>query len=341
MFFARQSPERPVALIGAAGRKHFRLWPEDAAPCASPAQAGHTPNNGKSTSLVSGRPDTTLWSSSGCVAARIESLSPSAAARLQAACIKASVSSSIAVSSWAPKLANNLKAGISKTAPVNPGHFLMLFTNLRTLSRYSDPTSSLPQVSSVSFTVRSNLVIALSRSSNFSFSFVSSCWARRTFSIRSDRSWLRGGISVALSSATASSQVVSKHVAPVSSTRSSMIKKLFRHCPSNALRSNSHCSGPKVTTLSNFLSDSAASTDSWAAMVVGACVGGVFGSWSRSSCRAANLMVPDLAVHACRARDEAINRRVAKVADVDPCANPNNSSCLEDPPLCVALLTKF
>mmetsp|Transcript_32920 Transcript_32920/g.79356 ORF Transcript_32920/g.79356 Transcript_32920/m.79356 type:complete len:210 (-) Transcript_32920:257-886(-) len=209
----------------------------------------------------------------------MESLSASAAARLHAACISASVSSSVDVSNFAPKLANVLKVGISKIAPVNPGHFFMLFTNLRTLSRYSDPISSLPQVSSVSFTVRSNLVIALSRSSNFSFSFVSSICARRTFSIRSDRSSLRGGISVALSSATASSQVVSKHVAPVSSTRSSMIRKLLRHCSSKALRSCSHCSGPKVTTLSNLRSDSLASTDSCASTVVGALVG----SWSKWS----------------------------------------------------------
>mmetsp|Transcript_18568 Transcript_18568/g.41187 ORF Transcript_18568/g.41187 Transcript_18568/m.41187 type:complete len:229 (+) Transcript_18568:785-1471(+) len=142
--------------------------------------------------------------------------------------------------------------------------------------------------------------------------------------MRSDRSVFSGGISVARSSSTASSHEVSWQAAPVSSTRSSMTRKLFLHCSSNAVRSSSHCSAENVTVFSNFLSLSAAPADSWASMVVGGAV--VVGSCS--SCKAANWRCPVFATHACSTRDADTRRLAAKFA-VFVVATPNNSSCRE------------
>mmetsp|Transcript_12655 Transcript_12655/g.30243 ORF Transcript_12655/g.30243 Transcript_12655/m.30243 type:complete len:243 (-) Transcript_12655:754-1482(-) len=234
-------------------------------------------------SLVSGRPEIVRSSNSDCLAARIVSSSPASAAFLQACWSLASVTSSVSVSSFTPRSTVLRNAGISNTAPVNPGQFFIDFTKFLTASKYSEPISSFWQVSSVSLVTCSSLLTAFSRSSSFSFSFTSSIWAFLTFSIRSERSLLSGGISVRRSSSTASSHVVSLHAAPVSSTKSSITRKLFLHCSSNAVRSCSHCSGENVTILSNLRSLCSAPADSCASIVVGAAV--VVAGWS--SCKAA------------------------------------------------------
>mmetsp|Transcript_14955 Transcript_14955/g.37912 ORF Transcript_14955/g.37912 Transcript_14955/m.37912 type:complete len:277 (-) Transcript_14955:221-1051(-) len=272
--------------------------------------------------LVSGKPEMVRWSSSDCLAARIVSSSPASAASLHACSSLASVASSVSASKSTPKSTVFLNAGISNTAPVSPGQFFIDFTKVRTASKYSEPSSSFWQVSSVSRVTCSNFVTADSRSSNFSFSFTRSICAFRTSSIRSPRSVFSGGITVARSSSTASSQVVSWQASPVSSTKSSITKKLFRHCSSRAARSSSHCSGENVTTLSYWRSLSCAPTVSWASIVVG---GAMVVVGSCSNCNADSFLSPVFATHACSVREAATNRRAAKEAELaDP--TPSNSS---------------
>mmetsp|Transcript_38375 Transcript_38375/g.94029 ORF Transcript_38375/g.94029 Transcript_38375/m.94029 type:complete len:229 (-) Transcript_38375:433-1119(-) len=143
--------------------------------------------------------------------------------------------------------------------------------------------------------------------------------------MRSERSVFRGGIVVALSSSTASSHEVSWQAAPVSSTKSSMTRKLFLHCSSRAARSSSHCSAENVTVFSNFLSLSSAPVAAWASIVVG---GTVVVGGSCSNCNAASLRCPVFAIHACTARDAVTNRLAAKDALLED-TTPNNSSCRE------------
>mmetsp|Transcript_69856 Transcript_69856/g.103900 ORF Transcript_69856/g.103900 Transcript_69856/m.103900 type:complete len:293 (+) Transcript_69856:344-1222(+) len=253
------------------------------------------------------------------------SSSPASAASLQACSSFVSVASSVSDSKLTPRSTVFLNAGISNTAPVRPGQFFIDFTRVLTASKYSEPSSSFWQVSSVSRVTCSSLVTADSRSSSFSFSFTNAICACRTSSIRSARSVFNGGISVARSSSTASSHVVSWHAAPVSSTRSSITRKLFLHCSSKAARSSSHCSGENVTTLSYWRSLSCAPTVSWASMVVGAKVV-VVGSCS--NCNADNFLSPVFATHACTVRDAATNRRAANDAVV-PDPTPSSSNCRE------------
>mmetsp|Transcript_38379 Transcript_38379/g.94049 ORF Transcript_38379/g.94049 Transcript_38379/m.94049 type:complete len:231 (-) Transcript_38379:54-746(-) len=155
--------------------------------------------------------------------------------------------------------------------------------------------------------------------------------------MRSERSVFRGGIVVALSSSTASSHEVSWQAAPVSSTKSSMTRKLFLHCSSRAARSSSHCSAENVTVFSNFLSLSSAPVAAWASIVVG---GTVVVGGSCSNCNAASLRCPVFAIHACTARDAVTNRLAAKDALLDDTA-PNNSNCRDEPPpfLAACLIT--
>mmetsp|Transcript_92674 Transcript_92674/g.212254 ORF Transcript_92674/g.212254 Transcript_92674/m.212254 type:complete len:365 (+) Transcript_92674:256-1350(+) len=275
--------------------------------------------------FVSGKPEIVRWSNSDCLAARMVSSSPASAASLHACCSLASVTSSVSASRFTPKSTVFRNAGISNTAPVSPGQFFIDLTRVRTASKYSEPSSSFWQVSSVSLVTWSNLLRADSRSCNFSFSFTSSICAFLTVSMRSDRSVFSGGISVARSSSTASSHEVSWQAAPVSSTRSSMTRKLFLHCSSSAARSSSHCSGENVTVSSNFLSLSAAPVASWASIVVGATV---VVAGSCSNCRAANFRWPVFAMHACTAREAVTKRRAAREALLDD-TTPSSSNCRE------------
>mmetsp|Transcript_41278 Transcript_41278/g.90049 ORF Transcript_41278/g.90049 Transcript_41278/m.90049 type:complete len:367 (-) Transcript_41278:422-1522(-) len=280
---------------------------------------------GTSLGLVSGRFSTTRWVSSDCWAGRYSS--PAAVpAVVQISAILASISASVSSLGRMPSSPISLKAGIWKTAPDRPGQFFIFISRSRTASRYWDPFSMAPHSSWVCSVVVVSFVRALSRSSRLAFSSVSSFWAFLTVSILVLRSSCNRGIWVARSSSTVSSQVLSLQVSPVSSTRSSMIKKLLRHVRSSSARSASHCSGEKVTVWSNLRSDSLAPPELWASIVVTGTAVVVSAGWL--SCRAATAgLAPLFEIQLCSAR-EAVTTRRAAVAAAALLFNPSSCSCL-------------
>mmetsp|Transcript_92486 Transcript_92486/g.211718 ORF Transcript_92486/g.211718 Transcript_92486/m.211718 type:complete len:208 (+) Transcript_92486:100-723(+) len=206
-----------------------------------------------SCSFTSGRLATSRWRSSPCAAARVSLRVSSGSPSLHAAISLASSSSSVSlVMSTDMTLATDLKWGISNTAPDRPGHRFMPSSRSRTFSRYSLPSSAVPHSSWVVFVAASSFSRLFSRVVISLRTPTSSCWACRTLSMRSERSWWSGGRAVSSSACTVASQVSSLHVASLVSTNSSMVMYACLQASSNFFLSRSHSLGPKVTVESNF-----------------------------------------------------------------------------------------
>mmetsp|Transcript_18494 Transcript_18494/g.40995 ORF Transcript_18494/g.40995 Transcript_18494/m.40995 type:complete len:282 (-) Transcript_18494:589-1434(-) len=267
-----------------------------------------------SSSFTSGRLATSRWRSSPCAAARVSLRVASGRPSLQAAISLASSCSSVSlVMSTESTLATDLKWGISNTAPDRPGHRFIPCSRSRTFSRYSLPSSAAPHSSWVVFVAASSFSRLFSKVVISLRTPTSSCWACRTLSMRSERSWWSGGRAVSSSACTVASQVSSLQVASLVSTNSSMVMYACLHASSSFFLSFSHSLGPNVTVESNFCSLTFSSDGTYS----------FGGSWD--SCRAdssGRLSRP--ARHSCSARELATTRRVASAAPV-VAFMPNNS----------------